>query len=84
MCHDIGVLSQFMQVPWKPRLDVVIKVLWYAKGTLNYGLFYAYGSDVEVCGYTDADWAELSYDRTSISGYVFSLGSGAVSWSNKK
>ena len=27
MCHDIGVLSQFMQVPQKPHLDVVRRVL---------------------------------------------------------
>ena len=27
MCHDVGVLSQFMQVPWKPHLDVVRRVL---------------------------------------------------------
>ena len=37
-----------------------------------------------MCGYTDADWAGLTYDRRSTSGYVFSLGSGAVSWSSKK
>ena len=51
---------------------------------LNYGLFYVYESDVEVYGYMDADWAGSSYDRRSISCYVFSLGSGAVSLSNKK
>ena len=51
---------------------------------LNYGLFYAYGSDVELCGYTNADWAGLSYDRRLTSGYVLSLGSVAVSWSSKK
>ena len=84
MCHDVGVLSQFMQVPRKPHMDAVRRVLQYAKGTLNYGLFYAYGSDVEVCGYTDADWTGSTYDRRSTSGYVFSLGSGAVSWSSKK
>ena len=54
------------------------------KNMLNYGLFYAYGVDVEVFGYNDADWAGLAYDRRSTSGYVFSLGSGAVSWSSKK
>ena len=37
-----------------------------------------------MCGYTDADWAGSTYDRRSTSGYVFSLGSGAVSWSSKK
>ena len=84
MSHDVGVLSQFMQVPRKPHLDAARRVLRYAKGTLNYGLFYAYGANVEVCGYTDADWAGSSYDRRSTSGYVFSLGSSAVSWSSKK
>jgi hypothetical protein len=33
--------------------------------------------------YCDADWAS-SYDRKSISGYVFLLAGGAVSWSSKK
>ena len=59
-------------------------MLHYAKSTLNYELFYAYGVDVEVFGYNDADWAGLAYVRRSISGYVFSLGSGTVSWSSKK
>ena len=84
MSHDVGVLSQFMQVPRKPHLDAARRVLCYAKGTLNYGLFYPYGANVEVCGYTDADWAGSSYDKRSTSGYVFSLGSAAVSWSSKK
>lgn len=84
MSHDVGLLSQFMQVPRKPHLDAARRVLPYAKGTLNFGLFYAYGAEIEVCGYTDADWAGSSYDRRSTSGYVFSLGSAAVSWSSKK
>ena len=79
MSHDVGVLSQFMQVPRKPHLDVAHRVLCYAKSMLNYGLFYAHGVDVEVFGYTDADWASCAYDRRSTSGYVFSFGSGAVS-----
>ena len=51
---------------------------------LNYGLFYAYGSDVEVCGYTDADWAGSATDQCSTSGFMFSLGSAAITWSSKK
>ena len=27
MCHDVGVLSQFMQVPRKPHMDAVRRVL---------------------------------------------------------
>ena len=56
----------------------------YAKGMLNYGLFYEYGAEIKVFGYTDADWAGSTYDRRSTSGYVFSIGKAAVSWSSKK
>ena len=51
---------------------------------MNYGLFYAYGADAKACGYTNAFWAGSTHDRGSTSGYVFSLGNGAVSWSSKK
>ena len=84
MCHDVGVLSQFMQVPRKPHLDAARRALRYAKGTLNHDLFYAYGVEVEVFGYTDADWARSTYDKRSTSAYVFSFESAAVIWSNKK
>ena len=55
----------------------------YVKSTVQYGLFYAYGSDLHLSGYTDADWAGSRYDRRSTSGYSFTLSSGAVSWSSK-
>ena len=71
-------------MPRKPHLDAARRALCYAKGALNYGLFYEYGAEIEVFGYTDADWARSSYDRRSTSGYAFSIGSAAVSWSSNK
>jgi hypothetical protein len=35
-------------------------------------------------GYTDADWAGDAATRRSTSGYIFNLGSGAISWSSKR
>ena len=35
-------------------------------------------------GFTDSDYAGDQDDRRSTSGYVFMLGTGAVSWSSKK
>ncbi|MCO5575200.1 hypothetical protein L7F22_028997 [Adiantum nelumboides] len=46
-------------------------------------LSYAAGL-VQVHGYTDFDWAGSSSDRQSTSGYMFSFGSVAVTWSSKK
>ena len=39
---------------------------------------------IQLHGYTDADWAGSISDRRSTSGYVFSFGSAAVTWSSKK
>ena len=84
LSYAVGLVSQFMQSPRKPHLDSVRRIMRYVKSTIQYGLFYAYGSDLHLSGYTDADWAGSPYDRRSTSGYSFTLGSGAVSWSSKK
>ena len=65
-------------------MDAARSILRYVKSTLNYGLFYEAGCTLEVHGYTDADWAGSVSDRRSTSGFMFSLGSAAISWSSKK
>ncbi|MCO5568517.1 hypothetical protein L7F22_022216 [Adiantum nelumboides] len=50
---------------------------------MDYALFYdVVDTQVQVHGYTDSNWA--SFDRRSTSGYMFSFGSAAITWSNKK
>eukprot|EP00253_Pinus_taeda_P013731 PITA_13731 len=41
-------------------------------------------SDVILSGYIDSNWADSVDDRKSTVGYVFSLGSGVVTWISKK
>ncbi len=38
--HVVGVVTQFMQAPQKPHLDVVRCILRYIKHTLQCGFFY--------------------------------------------
>ena len=54
------------------------------RATLDYALFYAANVEIDFFGYTDADWASSTTDRLSSSGFMFSFGSGVVTWSNKK
>jgi hypothetical protein len=37
-----------------------------------------------LVGFIDLDWADNLDDRKSTAGYVFSLGSGPVTWAYKK
>lgn len=42
------------------------------------------GELIPLIGYSDADWAGDRDTRKSTSGYVFNIGSGALSWSSKR
>jgi len=46
-------------------------------------LFYQNG-DLRLRGYSDADWSGDLDESRLTSGYVFTLGGGAISWCNKK
>jgi hypothetical protein len=60
------------------------RILKYIKHTLQCGIFYEAKNQLQVHGYTDVDWVgNVSY-RRSTSGFMFSFGSGAISWSSKK
>ena len=48
------------------------------------GLFYKKGEKLELFGFTDSNYAGDQDDRRGTLGYVFMLGTGAISWSSKK
>ncbi|KAL0399318.1 UNVERIFIED_CONTAM: Retrovirus-related Pol polyprotein from transposon TNT 1-94 [Sesamum radiatum] len=60
-----------------------LRVLRYLKGTvslaINYGRFPAV-----LEGYSDASWIAKNSGSNGCSGYVFTLGGGAVSWKSAK
>lgn len=61
-------------------------MLRYLKGTAEYCLmFNGYKtSEVELIGYTDADWGGDLNDRKSQSSYLFEVCGGLISWISKK
>ena len=84
LSYTVGMESQFMQLPRKPHLDSVRRTLRYVSATLDYALLYESGTELQLYGYTDADWAGSVCDRRSTSGFMFSLRSAAITWSSKK
>ncbi|MCO5553346.1 hypothetical protein L7F22_006867 [Adiantum nelumboides] len=69
-----------MQLPRKPHLDAVRRIMRY----VDYALCYDAGTQVHVHGYIDSDWAGSVSDCRSTSGYMVSFGSAAITWSSKK
>ena len=78
-----GLVSRYQSNPGPKHWKAVKRILRYLKGTSSYALCYQ-GMDLQLRGYTDADHGQDKDGRKSTSGYVFTLGSGAVSWSSKK
>ncbi|VVA41345.1 PREDICTED: Copia, partial [Prunus dulcis] len=66
------------------HLLVVKRILRYVSGTTTFGVYYSFDSNVELAGYSDADWAGSIDDRKSTTGGCFYIGNNLVSWFSKK
>ncbi|XP_057510890.1 secreted RxLR effector protein 161-like [Actinidia eriantha] len=84
IAYAVGVVSRFMQTPKKPHLEALRRILRYVKGTIDFGLLYKKGGACKLVGYCDANYGEDHDTRRSTTGYVFNLGSGAISWCSKR
>ena len=60
------------------------KILRYLKGTQNVGLWYPKNGNIDLIGYSNADFAGCKIDRKSTSGTYQFLGGRLVSWFSKK
>ncbi|OAY26667.2 hypothetical protein MANES_16G057275v8 [Manihot esculenta] len=77
-------LSRFMHNPSQRHFKATKRVLRYVKGTSNLGIWFKASQEVKLIGYTDSDWGGSVDDMKSTSRFMFSIGSGAVSWSSRK
>jgi hypothetical protein len=95
--HAVHRLASHMQSPTRQHLQDAKRVLRYLAGTKDVGLLFGGrnegkpcdsrghgGIAIDVCAYADADWANNTGDRKSITGWVAKLNGDAVSWSSKK
>jgi hypothetical protein len=82
--YAINQLSQAMVKPTKLFWKAGNHVLRYLKGTSEYGLWYKQTDEVNLHGFTDADWAGSPTDRKSTSRGIISIGSTNVSWYSRK
>jgi len=82
LSYAVSVVSRFMHNPGKYHWDAVKWILRYVKGSLGkclvFDKFKSTSSD--VVGFVDSDYGGDLDRRRSISGYIFTLCEGAISW----
>ncbi|XP_038904442.1 secreted RxLR effector protein 161-like [Benincasa hispida] len=82
--YVVSLFSRFMESPIELHLLAAKRILRYLKGTPSLGILYQKGEKLNLIGFSDSEYTRDLNDRKSTLGYVFMLGSGAISWSSKK
>jgi len=89
-CSDISfavaALCQHNSPPFTSHLTAAQRVLHYLKSTADFELHFSTstGSNDQLTGYTDSDWANDSADHKSAGDHVFLLSNRAVSWQSPR
>jgi hypothetical protein len=83
IAYAVGRLSRYTHSPNQDHWEALARVMKYLRGTMNYGIMYS-GFPAVLEGYSDANWISDSDETKSTSGYVFTLGGGAIAWRSVK
>ncbi|RVW46570.1 Retrovirus-related Pol polyprotein from transposon TNT 1-94 [Vitis vinifera] len=79
----VSKLSRFISNPSVEHWKAIDRVLGYLKNTKELSLQYSKFPAI-LEGYSDASWISSVGDNLSTTGWVFTLGGGAVFWGSKK
>lgn len=80
----VNMVSRYNHNYGRPHWNAVKRILRYLRGTIEMGITYKRDNSDGLHGYCDADWAGDVDDRRSVTGYVFLLQGGAITWNSKK
>ena len=72
-----ATLSSRIHARTKPK--ALWRVLRYLEGTIDYGIMYKFGGDLNLIGYSNSDWAGIIDDMKRTSSYAFLFGSSICS-----
>ena len=73
-----------MHAPRDSHWFLVKRIIHYICGTMSLGLTLTASASTDLVAYSDADWADCSDMRRSMSGYCIYLGPSLIYWSLKR
>lgn len=84
IAQAVGALARHMANPTVAHWQAAKGLLRYISGTATYGIIFDGSRDTLILeAYSDADYAGDIDTRRSTTGYVFTLGGGAITWSSR-
>ena len=98
IAHAVHYLASNMLAPTQLHMAAAERVLRYLAGTKEVGLIFGSRNgdvvgdsrgrqthgQIDICAYSDADWANGKIDRKSVTGWVAKLNEDPISWASKK
>ena len=83
IAYAVCRLSRYTHNPNNDNWSALARLMTYLQGTKNYGILHS-GFPAVLEGYNDDNWISDLDEIKSTSGYVFTLGGGAVAWKSSK
>ena len=80
--NAVRAVARHSHNPTERHWRAVLKIMAYLHGTRGMGLTFVRGSELDFTAYSDANYADKSNDRRSVSGTVITLGGAAASWAS--
>lgn len=88
LMYAVGQLSRYVDHPTEKHVGAAKRVLRYVLDTTSKGITYRKSDrcdiGVHLDGYSDSDWGNDRDSRKSTTGFVFTLGGGAISWASRR
>ena len=81
--YSVSKLARYTSCPNKTHWEALDRVLRYLKGTISLGLHYRRFPGV-LEGYSDASWIAKKSGTNGVTGYLFTLAGGAISWKSTR
>ena len=83
--YAVNEVSRFLENHNNAHWQAVTRIIRYLINTVDFGITYrSGGSNSELVGFADADFARDIENRKSTTGYAFMLSNGIVTWKSRR
>lgn len=83
IAYSVACVSRYASNPTPAHMKAVKRIFSYLRGSMDFQLTFR-GDIADLEGFSDSDWGGDPSTFRSTSGFVFNIGSGAISWSSKR